>query len=216
VAARQPNLLAERLFSAKNCKKVGAGLTTYISTTIFGSMKESQTDDRRDRLFNEVSSQYGAALQRLAGGYEMDAERRRDLLQEIHVALWVSLENFDGRCSLRTWVYRVANNVATNHAIKDQRTRSRTQLGLEEMECADPVGEVDDSVDSDRALRQLNALIHQLKMPDRQIMLLYLDDVDGKTIAEITGISAGNVATRIHRIKKLLTRHFHTGMKNHV
>jgi RNA polymerase sigma-70 factor (ECF subfamily) len=65
-------------------------------------MKESQTDDRRGRLYSEASSQYGAALQRLAGGYEMDAERRRDLLQEIHVALWASLENFDGRCSLRT------------------------------------------------------------------------------------------------------------------
>jgi RNA polymerase sigma-70 factor (ECF subfamily) len=75
------------------------------------------------------------------------------------------------------------------------------------------VGEVDDSVDTGRALQQLNALIHQLKMPDRQIMLLYLDDVDGKTIAEVTGISVGNVATRIHRIKNLLTHHFHTGEK---
>jgi len=183
---------------------------------MLGSMKESQTNDRRDRLYSEASSQYGAALQRLARGYEMDAERRRDLLQEIHVALWVSLENFDGRCSLRTWVYRVANNVATNHAIKDRRTRSRTQLGLEDMEHAGPLGEAGDSVDSDRALQHLNALIHQLKMPDRQIMLLYLDDVDGKTIAEITGISAGNVAARVHRIKKLLSRHFHTGMENHV
>jgi len=179
-------------------------------------MKEPQTDKRRDRLYSEASSQFGAALQRLAGGYEMDAERRRDLLQEIHLALWVSLANFDGRCSLRTWVYRVANNVATNHAIKDQRTRSRTQLGLEEMECAGPVEEVDDSVDARRALQQLKALIHQLQMPDRQIMLLYLDDVDGKTIAEVTGISAGNVATRIHRIKKLLTHHFHTGAKCYV
>lgn len=174
-------------------------------------MKDSQIDDRRDRLYSEATSQYGAALQRLAGGYEMDVERRRDLLQEIHLALWVSLKNFDGRCSLRTWMYRVANNVATNHVIKDQRTRSRTKLGLEEMECDGPVAEVDDSVDSDRALQQLNVLIHQLKMPDRQIMLLYLDDVDARTIAEVTGISAGNVATRIHRIKKLLTHHFHAG-----
>jgi RNA polymerase sigma-70 factor (ECF subfamily) len=177
-------------------------------------MNDSQTDDRRERLFSEVTSEYGAALQRLAAGYELDRERRRDLLQEIHLALWISLKNFDGRCSLRTWVYRVGNNVATNHAIRDQRTRSRTQFGLEEMECASPVVEIGNFVDSDRVLQQLNTLIHQLQMPDRQIMLLYLDDVDARTIAEVTGISAGNVATRIHRIKKLLTHHFHTGAKN--
>lgn len=179
-------------------------------------MKDSQTDDRRDRLFSEAISGYGAALQRLAAGYEMDPERRRDLLQEIHLALWVSLKTFDGRCSLRTWIYRVGNNVATNHAIKDRQTRSRTQLGLEEMEHAAPVEEAGRAVDSDRALQQLNRLIHQLEMPDRQIMLLYLDDVDARTIAEVTGISAGNVATRIHRIKKLLAHHFHSGAKDNV
>lgn len=179
-------------------------------------MKDPQTDHQRDLLFSEAISDYGAALQRLAAGYELDPERRRDLLQEIHLALWVSLKNFDGRCSLRTWVYRIANNVATNHVIKDQRTRSRTQLGLDEMECASPVGDVSRTVDSDRTLQQLIALVHQLRMPDRQIMLLYLDDMDAGTIAEITGISAGNVATRIHRIKKLLAHHFHAGAQNHV
>jgi RNA polymerase sigma-70 factor (ECF subfamily) len=179
-------------------------------------MKDAQTDHKRDRLFSEATTDYGAALQRLAAAYELDPERRRDLLQEIHLALWVSLKNFDGRCSLRTWVYRIGSNVATNHVIKDQRMRSRTQLGLEELEYASSVGEVGQSVDSDRVLQQLNALIHQLQMPDRQIMLLYLDGVDARTIAAVTGISAGNVATRVHRIKKLLTHHFHAGAQNDV
>jgi N-acetylneuraminic acid mutarotase len=38
--------------------------------------------------------------------------RCRDLLQEIHFQLWRSFAHFDHRCSLRTWVYRVAHNVA--------------------------------------------------------------------------------------------------------
>ena len=50
-------------------------------------MKEPQTDNRRDRLYSEAVSQFGAALQRLAGAHEMDPERRRDLLQELHLAL---------------------------------------------------------------------------------------------------------------------------------
>jgi RNA polymerase sigma-70 factor (ECF subfamily) len=48
----------------------------------------------------------------LARVYKAQAEARRDLVQDIHVALWRNLAVFDGRCSLRTRVYRVAHNTA--------------------------------------------------------------------------------------------------------
>ena len=70
-------------------------------------MGQSQAD-----LYGETSAAFGAALERLARAYEADPESRRDLLQEIQLALWRSFEGFDGRCSLRTWVYRVAHNAA--------------------------------------------------------------------------------------------------------
>ena len=38
-----------------------------------------------ERLFAEVAAEYGGALERLARGYERDSDKRRDLLQEIHV-----------------------------------------------------------------------------------------------------------------------------------
>ena len=68
----------------------------------------------RDDLYAEAASIYGTALDRLARAYEPDPDKRRDLLQEIHVAVWRSFENFAGRCSLKTWVYRVAHNTATS------------------------------------------------------------------------------------------------------
>ena len=48
--------------------------------------------------------------------------------------------------------------------------------------------------------------IYRLKPIDRQIMLLYLEGEQSASIAEVTGLSAVNVATKIHRIKKLLNR----------
>jgi len=42
-------------------------------------------------------------------------------------------------------------------------------------------------------------------------MLLYLEDTDMQSIAEITGLTSGAVRTQIHRIKKILTRRFHGG-----
>src|SRR5262245_46312421 len=74
--------------------------------------------DSQERLYAEVVADFGGALERLARAYERSADKRRDLLQEIHVGLWRSLARFDGRCSLRTWVYRVAHNIATSHVIR--------------------------------------------------------------------------------------------------
>lgn len=60
-----------------------------------------------------------------------------------------------------------------------------------------------------RDLERLQALVRCLKPLDRQLMLLYLEGVDAASIGEVTGLSAGNVATKIHRIKAVLARRFH-------
>ena len=54
-------------------------------------------------------------------------------------------------------------------------------------------------------------LIHRLNPLDRQIILLYLEGFDAGSIAEVTGMSAGNAATRIHRIKRILAERYHKG-----
>lgn len=167
--------------------------------------------DRRaqdpERLYSEVAAEYGAALERLARAYERDADKRRDLLQEIHVALWRSLAGFDGRCSMRTWVYRVAHNVATSRVIRP-RAHAPTFVA-EDLESIAGAIDEEDRLDRRRTLDRLYELIRQLRPIDRQVMLLYLEEVDAATIADITGLSAANVATRIHRIKQGLTRRFH-------
>jgi RNA polymerase sigma-70 factor (ECF subfamily) len=55
----------------------------------------------------------------------------------------------------------------------------------------------------------LLALIQSLDPLDRQVILLYLEDVDAQSIAAIVGLSPGNVATKVHRIKQILARRFH-------
>jgi DNA-directed RNA polymerase specialized sigma24 family protein len=49
----------------------------------------------------------------------------------------------------------------------------------------------------------------------RQVMLLYLEDMDSVAIGEITGISPGHVKTKIHRAKEILRRRFHTEGHNY-
>ncbi len=151
---------------------------------------------------------YGPALSRLARAYEADEEKRRDLLQEIHFQLWRSLSRFDGRCSMRTWIYRVAHHVAASHVLRERRTFSKL-VNLEELERRPDPGIP--SADRSLNLERLAALIQQLKPLDRQIIISYLEDMDAASIAEITGLTPANVAMRIHRIKNILARRFHQG-----
>src|ERR1700754_4663912 len=84
----------------------------------------------QELLYDRAVAEHGAALNRVARSYEADADKRDDLLQEIHLALWRSFASFDERCSLRTWVYRVAHNVGASHVVRQRRTSSRL-VGLD-------------------------------------------------------------------------------------
>jgi len=59
-------------------------------------------------------------------------------------------------------------------------------------------------------------LIYRLKPLDRQVILMHLEGEAAASIAEITGLSASNVATKVHRIKKLLKQQHFQGASNAV
>ena len=162
----------------------------------------------QDDLYTEAIAGFGAALERLARSYEADSDKRRDLLQEIHLAMWRSFENFQRQCSLRTWVYRVAHNVAVTHVVRDRRSKSRTFVSIDDVASLPAPGESGAVLDRRDTLDRLYALIQLLKPPDREVILLYLEGTDAASIGEITGLSAGNVATKIHRIKSVLASRF--------
>lgn len=164
---------------------------------------------QRRRLYDEAAAAYGDALGRLAAAYEANAAERADLEQAIHLQLWRSLEQFDGRCSLRTWVYRVAHNVAASHARAATRRHSLLDGGdPHEMEIAANCAAPDEEVARTDALAKIYRTIRGMGSTDRQVMLLYLEDVDSTEIAGITGLTPGAVATRISRIKAALRQRF--------
>jgi RNA polymerase sigma factor (sigma-70 family) len=158
----------------------------------------------QDALYGAAARRFGAAIERLARGYEADAELRRDLVQEIHAALWRSFSYFEGQCSERSWIYRIAHNVAVSHLIARRRLKAETLVTLEEIADIADTGDAEAQADTRRIVDRLLAAIHRLKPADRQVMLLYLEDLSAAEIGEVTGLSAGAVAVRIHRIKALL------------
>lgn len=161
----------------------------------------------RDELYQTAIQDFGRALDRLAAGYEADPDKRHDLRQDIHFQLWKSLEIFDGRCSLKTWTFRIAHNTAVSHVNRERRLSARF-VTLEEIERTAPSNNAEPDIDRHRALQQLTQLILKLKPLDRQIIISYLEGMDTAAIADITGLSAANVGMKIHRIKNILSRRF--------
>jgi len=162
----------------------------------------------QDDLYADAAMAYGGALERLAQAYEPDPDRRRDLLQEIHVALWKSFGGYDGRCSGRTWVYRVAHNVAISEVTR-RRARTPPLVGIDALESVADGFDHEEAFDRQRARERLLGLVRRLQPLDRQVIVLYLEGLDAAAIAEVTGFSPPNVATKIHRLKKLLAQRFH-------
>lgn len=165
----------------------------------------------REAQYGAIAERHGGAIARLAAAYEKHPAARQDLEQDIHLHLWRSLEHFAGQCSLATWTFRVAHNVCAGHVDRAMRTRpARAWIDIADADPADERSTPEENTGQSLTLERLYALIDRLRPADRQVVLLYLEDVDAAGIAEITGLSPGAVATRVHRIKALLAQGFDT------
>ncbi|MHA7818312.1 MAG: RNA polymerase sigma factor [Erythrobacter sp.] len=159
-----------------------------------------------EALYRQAGDAFAPALARLARAVERDAEKARDLEQEMHCALWTSLSRFNGDCALKTWVYRVAHNVAADHVAK--AVRGPKKVPLEEIDALPASTNPESDAAQALVLAQVEELVRRLPPLDAQVIVLWLEGESAADISEITGLSSGAVATRVHRIKALLAGHF--------
>jgi RNA polymerase sigma-70 factor, ECF subfamily len=164
-----------------------------------------------DALFEKIAAEFAAPLARLARAHEVDSHLQQDLLQEIHIALWRSLAAFGGRCSLRTWVYRVAHNVAATYVMRNRRRQSHRLTTLDDIDLAGETPNLDAELDEARAIQKVNALIQSLKPLDRQVIILHLEALAAHEIADIAGLSLAHTYTKLTRIRQLLAAQIGAG-----
>jgi RNA polymerase sigma-70 factor, ECF subfamily len=132
--------------------------------------------------------------------YAFEHADRQDLFQEVAIQVWRSVDDYRGDSSVATWLYRVA----LNSGISWTRKQDRHQRGKQPLEIV--AGLLTASAeDADPRVEWLYRQIAQLKDVDRSVALLMLDGFAYKEIAAIAGISEGNVAVKINRIKAALT-----------
>ena len=164
-------------------------------------------------LYHQAGEQFAPAIARLARAMERDADKARDLEQDIHLELWRSFERFDGKCALKTWVFRVAHNVAADHVGRD--ARKPATVDIDELDSLIATGEGEAARAETHALQRLHAIIRTLPLLDAQVVLLWLEGHSGAEIAEVTGLTSGAVTTRLSRLRDKLAAHFELPEADH-
>lgn len=153
----------------------------------------------KEKQFEELVKQYKRTIYSVCYMFSRDKEEINDLFQEILVRLWLGFDQFEQRSSVNTWVYRIALNTAIN---SDKRAKRRPQTVPLSTDI-DPYDPQDSSLEQ---VRQLYALINQLDMMDRGLVLLWLEGIGYDEIAAIMGITVANVGIKLHRIKEKLVQ----------
>lgn len=158
----------------------------------------------RELLFRNWLAEHGAAILKAARAYARNPDDCQDLTQEILLQLWRSLPNFNGQASALTWCYRVALNTALAWRRIEGRRRTRRRPLVDGNNV--PHGGPDSAEQAARreTVERLYAAIRQLTTADAAIVLLYLDNLGYREIAEVLGISENHVGVKLSRARKAL------------
>ena len=155
---------------------------------------------RRQEIFDEWMRAHEGLVFRIVRAYAFTPHDREDLLQDIALQLWNSIPRFRGESKVTTWIYRVALRSAMAWSQRERAHRDTKQPLAEPGHVpAPPPAAVDPR------LEWIYAQLAKLEPVARSLILLHLDGLSYREIAETLGISEGNVGVKLSRIKKALT-----------
>ncbi len=114
------------------------------------------------------------------------------------------MRRFLGRACATTWLYRVALNTGLGWRRKERRRRAHQRPVLKIEDLSVPELDSAQQIVQRETVERLYAAIRQLPKTDAALVLLYLDDMCYRQIAEVLGISESNVGVKLNRAKKAL------------
>lgn len=153
----------------------------------------------KEALFKEIFTANSKRIYHLCYGYTGDDDAANDLMQETFMKVWQNLDKFRNQAMISTWIYRIAVNTCLSwlrvekRQAKDELTENIIETKGEEIS------------EKNEQVALLYKCIAQLEETERIIISMVLDELPYPEIAEISGVSEGNLRVKIHRIKNKLT-----------
>lgn len=165
--------------------------------------KEVQQGDVQ--AFGQLVNRYEKKLSRYAKKFLFDYTETEDLVQEVFLKAFVSIQSFDVNRSFNSWVYRIAHNLFINEIKKK---------GKEPVPFFDPdtlfphpiePKKADDDLKNEELQKMMTDCLSELNPKYREIMVLfYAEEFTYEQISEILRIPTSTVGVRLSRAKKAL------------
>jgi RNA polymerase sigma factor (sigma-70 family) len=152
--------------------------------------------------FDQWLSEHGAILYHVARGFA-GGDDCNDLMQELLLAMWKAIPAFRQGAKVSTFLYRVAHNAALTWERSRRNYRRRVEKYESTMMTPDPAISTEPA-DAER-LERLYAAIRQLQALDRSLILLALEGMSYREMAEIHGLTESNTGARLSRLKQKLS-----------
>jgi RNA polymerase sigma-70 factor (ECF subfamily) len=150
--------------------------------------------------FKELFDEHAAFVWRVLRRHGVPARELEDACQEVFLVVFRRLPEFEGRSSIRTWIYGIAVRVAI--ALRRRAFMRRELLRTEPPEAftTDGPGEI---YAQREAQRLLDAALGELPRPKREVFVLY--ELEGMTIAETAaalGVAENTALYRLYGARK--------------
>jgi RNA polymerase sigma-70 factor (ECF subfamily) len=169
----------------------------------FDCYKLMNTKDIDKNFIKQVTDNQ-KIIHKISHVYCSNAEDRQDLFQEVLLNAWRSYSSFANLSKFSTWLYKVALNTALMYQRSHRKQEQITWLDLQQLQ--------QKAIETDTSNEQIQRLyqaIAHLDEHEKSIVILYLDELSYKEIAEIVGITENNVGVKLNRIKQKLKQLLH-------
>jgi RNA polymerase sigma-70 factor (ECF subfamily) len=103
-----------------------------------------------ERAFQQIVTSYSPMLLRLAQSYVSSRAVAEEVVQETWLGVIKGLDRFEGRSSLKTWIFRILANVARTRAVREGRSMPFSSLVRAEAGADEPTVEPERFLDSGR------------------------------------------------------------------
>jgi RNA polymerase sigma-70 factor (ECF subfamily) len=180
-----------------------------------------------EQAFDELVTKHHGALIRMAMGHVGDREVAEEVVQDTGMAVIESLDRFEGRSSLRTWIFGIMINKAKDRGVREKRHTTFSDFETfddEQEESVDPSrfhrsGEWaghwafppqpwDDQTPekllaSQQAVQAMNRAIEALPATLKDVLILRdVEGADAEEVCKILKITETNLYVRLHRARE--------------
>ena len=155
-------------------------------------------------LFDSWLGEHRGIVAKVTRSFAHTAADAADLEQELWLQVWLSVPAFSGAAKASTWIYRVCLNTALTWRRGATRRENRIQPGGVQDHHIAPLPSPAEHADERELLEKLYAAIHAMPAFDRALVLLLLDGLAYREIAEITGLTENHVGVALTRARQRL------------